>query len=139
MAFSDITPPVETLSTASLAYLGDSVIEVYVRRRLVCAGLSSAKRLNEASLTFVRAGAQARAMETILPLLTEEENAVFRRGRNSGHANVPKNATVAEYRHATGMEALFGWLYLKNDTERIAFLLNNAWGDSLTAAGKLEK
>ena len=108
-----------TSSTASLAYLGDSVIELCVRNYLVRQGLSSSAALNKRALDFVRASAQAEAMKRILPVLTEEEEAAFRRGRNIGHTNTPKSATVAEYRSATGMEALFGWLHLAGRQERI--------------------
>ena len=89
-----------TYSTASLAYLGDCVIELCVRERLVKKGLSSSARLNKAALEYVRASRQAEAMKNIISLLSEEENAVFHRGRNMGHSNTPKSATVAEYRAA---------------------------------------
>ena len=75
--------------------------------------------MNKASLDFVRASAQAEAMKRLLPVLTEEETAVFKRGRNIGHTNTPKSASVGEYRMATGMEALFGWLHLAGRGERI--------------------
>ncbi len=120
-------PPIETVSTGALAYLGDCVIELQVRQRLVAAGISSSKRLNEEALHYVRAGAQARAMERILPLLSAEESAAYHRGRNIGHANLPKSATMAEYRHATGMEALFGWLHLQGKNDRIAELFALAY------------
>lgn len=108
-----------TYSTQSLAYLGDCVIELCVREHLVRQGISSSAKLNKMALEYVRASRQARAMERILPHLEEEEAAVFRRGRNIGHTNTPKSATVAEYRNATGMEALFGWLHLAGKKERI--------------------
>ena len=108
-----------TYSTASLAYLGDCVLELCVRQHLVRSGVSSSASLNRKALDYVRATAQANAMKNILPVLTEEEDAVFRRGRNVGHTNTPKSATVAEYRAATGMEALFGWLHLAGRRERI--------------------
>ena len=107
-----------TVSTAALAYLGDAVLEVLVRRRLVEAGFSSSKSLNEHAAAYVTAPSQAAAMERLLPLLTEEEAAVFRRGRNIGHTATPRHATMAEYRSATGMEALFGHLSLTGQTER---------------------
>ena len=115
-------------STASLAYLGDCAIEICVREYLVReAGLSSSAKLNKAALEFVKAAKQAEAMKNIIPLLTEEENAVFHRGRNMGHSNTPKSATVSEYRNATGMEALFGWLHLAGDRERINQLFRIAY------------
>jgi ribonuclease-3 family protein len=116
-----------TYSTAALAYLGDSVIELCVREKLVKEGLSSSAALNKRALDFVRASAQAEAMKRILPQLNEEENAVFHRGRNIGHTNTPKSATVSEYRAATGMEALFGYLYLGGKKERIAELFDAAY------------
>ena len=108
-----------TYSTASLAYLGDCVIELCVRNYLVRQGLSSSAALNKRALEFVRASAQAEAMKKILPVLSEVEESYFKRGRNIGHTNVPKSATVGEYRTATGMEVLFGYLHLCGQTERI--------------------
>ena len=119
-----------TYSTAALAYLGDCVIEICVREHLVKSGLSSSARLNKRALDFVRAPCQAEAMKKILPHLTEEENAIFHRGRNIGHTNTPKSSTVAEYRAATGMEALFGYLYLAGRTERITELFTLAYPDA---------
>ena len=107
------------LSCAALAYLGDSVLELCVRNHLVRAGLSTAAHLNKASRQYVTAPAQAQAMQRILPMLTEQEAAVYRRGRNNVHSGVPKKATVAEYRAATGMECLFAYLYLTQNQARI--------------------
>lgn len=115
-------------SSASLAYLGDCALEICVREYLVRElGLSSSAKLNKAALEFVRAPKQAEAMKNILPLLDEEEEAVFKRGRNVGHTNTPKSATVSEYRSATGMEALFGWLWLAGRHERINELFRAAY------------
>lgn len=119
-----------TYSTAALAYLGDCIIELCVRQRLVKQGLASSRTLNKAALEYVRAPKQAEAMKNILPLLIEEENAVFHRGRNMGHSNTPKAATVAEYRAATGMEALFGYLHLAGRQERIAELFDAAYPEN---------
>ena len=116
-----------TYSTAALAYLGDCVLEQCVREYLVREGYSSSSALNREALRFVRATAQAEAMKRILPLLSEEEEGVFRRGRNVGHTNTPKSATMAEYRAATGMEALFGWLHLAGRQDRIAKLFAAAY------------
>ena len=117
----------KTVSGAALAYLGDSVIEVCVREYLVSKGISTSAHLNKASLDFVRASAQAEAMKRLLDVLTEEETAVFKRGRNIGHTNTPKSASVGEYRMATGMEALFGWLHLSGKSERIKELFYLAY------------
>ena len=114
-------------STAALAYLGDVVIELLVREHLVKCGLSSSAKLNKRALDFVRAPMQAEAMKKLLPHLSEEEDAVFHRGRNIGHTNTPKSATVAEYRAATGMEALFGYLWLAKAQERMRELFRAAY------------
>ncbi len=122
MELSDITTP-------ALAYLGDSVLEVCVRTYLVTErGLSTSAHLNRASLDFVRATAQSEAMGRIEPCLTEAEAAVYRRGRNMGHGNVPKSASVAEYRRATGMEVLFGYLSLTGQTRRMDDLFRLGYG-----------
>ena len=120
--------PLNELSIPALAYLGDSVLELTVRRELVLRhGLSTAGDLNRASLAYVSAGAQSAAMERILPHLTEEEERWFKRGRNSGHLNIPKRATPAEYRRATGMEVLFAYLYLSNRADSLAALFRLAY------------
>ena len=117
-----------TYSTAALAYLGDCALEICVREHLVRElGLSSSARLNKTALDFVTAPKQAEAMKRLLPLLDEEENAVFHRGRNMGHTNTPRSATVSEYRSATGMEALFGYLFLASRQDRIAELFEIAY------------
>ena len=122
MELSDITTP-------ALAYLGDSVLEVCVRTYLtVERGLSTSAHLNRASLDFVRASAQSEAVGRMEPYLTEAEAAVYRRGRNMGHGNVPKSASVAEYRRATGMEVLFGYLHVTGQTERINYLFRLGYG-----------
>ena len=116
-----------TASSAALSYIGDAVLELRVRERLLEQGYTSSKSLNSHALEYVRAGAQARAMERILPLLTEAECAVFHRGRNQGHGQHPKGATVGEYRNATGMEALFGYLYMMKNETRITELFALAY------------
>ncbi len=119
---SDITVP-------ALAYLGDSVLEVLVRTYLVQErGLSTSAHLNRAALDFVRASAQAEAMSRIEPLLSEEEAILYRRGRNIGHTNVPRSASVAEYRRATGMEVLFGHLSLTGQSARLGALFRAGYG-----------
>ncbi len=126
-----MSKPIGEISTAALAYLGDSVLELCVREMLVERGVSSAKNLNAAALRFVKAEAQADAITRILPHLTEEENAAYRRGRNIGHTNVPKSATVAQYRLATGLEALFGYLKYLGRQERIDELFALAYEDKI--------
>lgn len=116
----------EEMSGALLAYLGDAVIEHYVRKRLMLDG-GKVGELNRIADSLVRASFQSRAGEKILPLLTEEEMNAYRSGKNVSHASVPKNATRNEYKRATALEALFGYLDLKGDTERTELLLNEAF------------
>jgi ribonuclease-3 family protein len=108
-----------TISNLGLAYLGDSVYEVMVRSYLCLHGKLTSGRLHKAALDYVAAPAQAALAEKILPLLTEEEMAVFRRGRNSKPHSIPKAAKREEYQTATALEALFGWLFLRGDTKRL--------------------
>ena len=110
------------LSGLTLAYLGDAVLEVQTRKRLIDRGITDLKKLNKEALSYVRAVDQSAAMERLMPHLTEEEIDVFKRGRNSHGVSAPKSATIVEYRRATGMEALFGWLYLLQKHERIEAL-----------------
>ena len=123
-----MNPKLNELSVPALAYLGDSVMELLVRRELVARrGIETAGELNRAALEYVRAGAQAAAMERILPELNEDETRWYKRGRNSGHLNIPKSASPAEYRRATGMEVLFAFLYLTEQTERMETLFALAY------------
>lgn len=114
------------LDGITLAYLGDSVMELFVRKRLVENGFSGSRDLNAAAQAIVNAGAQAEAFRRIEASLTDEETEIFKRGRNSGHLNFPKHAKMSDYRTATGFEAVFGYLSLKNDDARIDELLNRA-------------
>lgn len=118
---------IKELSTEALAYLGDSVLEIRVREKLVKEGISSSGDLNRASLAYVKASEQAAAMRRILPVLSEEEEQVFKRGRNMSGGNVPKSATMSEYRTATGMEVLFGYLHYLGRAERIDELFEIAY------------
>ena len=118
---------IRELSTEALAYLGDSVLEIRVREKLVRDGIGHSGELNRASLLFVKATEQAAAMRRIIPRLTEEEALVFKRGRNMSGGNVPKSATVSEYRTATGMEVLFGYLHYAGRQDRIDELFKIAY------------
>ena len=106
-----------SLSTLGLAHLGDGVYEVMVRSWLVLQ--AKAKDLHRATVQYVAAPAQAERFERIRLLLTGTEEDVFRRGRNTAPHSVPKAASRAQYQTATGLEALFGWLYLQGKTERL--------------------
>ncbi|RKI71140.1 ribonuclease III [bacterium 1xD42-67] len=111
--------PLLSLSTLGLAHLGDGVFEVMVRSWLILHGRAKAKDLHRATVQYVAAPAQAERFARIQPLLTEEEADVFRRGRNTAPHSVPKAASRAQYQTATGLEALFGWLYLQGRTQRL--------------------
>ena len=115
------------VGAAALAYLGDSVLELLVREHLVGKGIYQSRKLNRMALEYVTASRQAAAAERILPLLSEEENTVFHRGRNLDHANVPKSATKSEYLMASGLEALFGYLHLKEERARMTELFCAAY------------
>ena len=108
-----------SLSSLGLAHLGDSVYEVMVRSWLCLHGAAKVKDLHRATVGYVAAPAQAKRVERILPVLTQEEQDVFRRGRNTAPHSVPKAASRSEYQTATGLEALFGWLYLQGRTQRL--------------------
>ncbi len=108
-----------SLSNLGLAHLGDSVFELMVRSWLCLHGKSRAKDLHRAAVAYVSAPAQAKQFERILPLLSQEESDVFRRGRNTAPHSIPKAASREEYQTATGLETLFGWLYLQGQTQRL--------------------
>ena len=112
-------PSSSSLSGAALAYLGDSVLELIARQYLLSTGVTDVGKLNSLALSYVKATAQSDAMENLLPVLTAEEAAVFRRGRNSHSIAIPKSAKAGQYRRATGMEALFAWLYINGRTDRM--------------------
>ena len=110
---------VERLSTLGLAHLGDGVYELMVRSWLCLHGKATAKGLHRAAVHYVAAPSQARRAEKILPLLTQEEQDVYRRGRNASPHSIPQNASREEYQAATAVEALFGWLYLQGRNDRL--------------------
>ena len=114
------------LSPLTLAFVGDGVYELLVRKRIVEAGSMPPKKLNAHKVEMVRASSQAAVYDGLEPLLTEDERDMLKRGRNAHTGSVPKNAQMADYRKATGVEALFGFLYLKGDRERLYFLFDEA-------------
>lgn len=118
-----LTPhEVNALSALALAHLGDAVFELLVRTELCAAGIPKNGNLHRQTVARVCAPAQAAFVDRLLPLLTEEETGYYRRGRNAHVHAIPKNATSAEYSKATGLEALFGALYLLGQQERIEAL-----------------
>lgn len=113
-------------TTSALAYLGDARHALYVRRMLVERGICKSGELNEAALSYVTAEKQANMMRKIEHLLLEDERDVYKRAANSGHLNKPKRASAADYRAATGFEAVIGMLEWIGDEERLNLLLRKA-------------
>ena len=113
----------------TLAYIGDAVIELAVRELLISSGVTNTGRLSAAAQVFVCAQAQSEAVDRLLPLLTENEEAAYRLGRNHRVSGKPKHASVSEYSRATGMEAIFGYLHLTSQGERIRELIKAAYAD----------
>lgn len=118
----DVNPA--TLSPLTLAFVGDGVYGLMVREHLACEANRPVGTLHKASVDWVRAEAQSAALERMLPLLTDEEQGVYRRGRN---AHTSRNSP--EYHRATGLEALFGYLYLSGNTARLRELFAVAMAD----------
>ena len=110
---------IDTISNLGLAHMGDCVFEMLCRGYLCAKGETTVDRLHRDTIAMVKATAQAKFVDKLLPLLTEEEMAYYRRGKNAHVHAVPKSATPAEYAKATGLEALFGALYLAGQTQRI--------------------
>ena len=110
---------IRAISSLGLAHVGDGVYELMVRSWLCVHGKATNRGLHKATVRYVAAPAQAKAAQKILPLLTEEEAAVFRRGRNANTHTIPRAASREEYQTATAVEALFGYLWLKGETERL--------------------
>lgn len=119
MRFNDTKIQPRQLSPLNLAFIGDCIYEILVREALVCEANRPVNELHRKSVKYVSAKAQTEAYAKIKDMLTEEETAQFKRGRNAKVGHSPKSATDAEYHTATGIEALFGYLYLSGKTERI--------------------
>lgn len=117
------TQDMKTYSPLTLAYIGDAIYELVVRTVLVERGNTQVKKLHQRASRLVKASAQSAMIETLKPYLTEEEMSVFKRGRNAKATTMAKNATMSDYRRATGFEALMGYLYLKEDFSRILELV----------------
>ena len=115
---------VDAISNLGLAHMGDCVFEILVRSYLCAKGGKTVDRLHKETINMVKATSQAKFVDKLRPLLTEEELAYYRRGKNSHVHAVPKSATPQEYAKATGLEALFGALWLLGRTERINELFN---------------
>lgn len=119
------------LSSLGLAYIGDCIFELMVRERMIAKGNMPVNKLHKMTVSYVCASAQSKAFSLVEGLLTEEETAIYKRGRNANGNHIPKNANPADYRRATGLEALFGYLYLSKQNERVGELFNYIY-DNIT-------
>ena len=115
----------------TLAYIGDAVIELAVRDSLISSGITDTGRLSFAAQKLVCAQTQSAVVEKLLPILTEEETAAYKLGRNHRISGKPKHASVSEYSRATGLEAIFGYLHLTGNAERVQQLIHAAYDDIL--------
>lgn len=120
---------IKGISNLGLAHLGDGVFELMVRAWLIAHGKATSRGLHKAAVTYVSAPAQAEAMEKILPVLTEKEREIYKRGKNAHVNSVPAKSTIAQYHAATGLEALFGYLYLEGETGRLNELFGLMMGE----------
>ena len=125
---------VNKISMLGLAHVGDAVYELLYRSKLCTDGHTAVAEMHRMTVAFVRAAAQAEAAAKLLPVLTTEEASVYKRGRNAKVNSVPHNADIGQYHAATGLEALFGWLYLLGRTERINELFNIITGGTDNAS-----
>lgn len=110
---------VENLSPLNLAFVGDTVFDLFVREDLVCKANRPVNKLHNCATKMVKASAQSEAARKIMPLLRENELSVFKRGRNAHTNHKAKNASEEDYHYATGLEAVFGYLYLKGEIDRL--------------------
>ena len=115
------------LGAGALAYLGDAVLEALIREALISKGFEKSAHLNKEALKYVTAVNQSLAYANISEHLTEEEASIFKRGKNCSHLNIPKSASPIEYKTATGFEAIFGYLRLCKNEERIRELFALAY------------
>lgn len=119
-------------SPLALAYIGDGVYELFVRTKVIEEHENMpANKLHKKTVQYVKAHAQANSIDAMLPHLTEDETAVYKRGRNAKSNTTPKNADMADYRKATGFEALIGFLYLSGENERLNELMDIAYENAL--------
>lgn len=120
---------IRTYSPLTLAYIGDGIYDLIIRSIVVGKGNTKASNLHKETSRMVKAQAQAKMIELLLPYLTEEEADIYRRGRNAKSPTMAKNATMSDYRKATGFEALMGYLYLKDEFVRLVELVKIALGE----------
>ncbi len=116
---SQLNVDADLLSPLTLAFIGDTVYDLLVREEIICDANRPANDLHSLAVRKVKASAQAKAVTDIMEKLTEKEIAVFKRGRNAKTAHIAKNASTGDYHKATGLEAVFGYLYLSGELDRI--------------------
>ena len=114
------------LSTLVLAYIGDSIFDLVVKTKIVTAGNTQVNKMNRAASSIVKAESQSKMIGYLEDKLTEEEGSVYKRGRNAKSYTSAKNASISDYRRATGFEALMGYLYLSGQYERMCELIKDA-------------
>lgn len=119
---------IRTYSPLTLAYIGDGIYDLVIRSIIVGKGNTKVANLHRETSRLVKAQAQAEMMEVLQPHLTEEEADIYRRGRNAKSPTMAKNATMSDYRKATGFEALMGYLYLQDEFERLVELVKIGLG-----------
>ena len=119
--------PPDKIRPLALAYLGDTVLDLYVRTKLVTETTLHPKEMHQAASHIVNAGAQAKMVKYLMDDLTEEEKEVFRKARNQHSGTLPKNQSPIDYKWATGLEALLGYLYLKGEKDRLSELIRKGF------------
>lgn len=129
----DVVRDPRQMNALALAYIGDSIYEVYVRQYLLAKGEIKPQMLHRAATQFVSAKAQAEQLDLLHDRLTEEEQSIVRRGRNAKSGTMPKNANPADYHKATAFEALIGFLYLMGDADRLHYIIETAMTEHTTA------
>ena len=118
-----ITGDIREVSTSVLAYVGDAVFELYVRLHVASRQISKSGMLHKQAIMLVKAQSQANAVRVLMPEMTEDETMIFRRAKNSNPVSMAKNASPSDYKYATGLEAVIGYLYLTDQQERLDYVL----------------
>ena len=128
--------PYQSYSSLTLAYVGDAIYEVFIRTKLTENGDKKVNRLHKEAKNFVSAKAQSQIVEALLESLTADEIDIFKRGRNTKVNTKAKNADFKEYHNATGLEALFGYLYLSKNDERLKELMEQSYRIAMELTGE---
>ena len=138
MQFGGEIADIRTYSPLALAYIGDGIYDLVIRNLIVRHGNCQPNELHKRTSALVKASAQSALIDKLMDKLTEEELAVYKRGRNAKSYTMAKNATMKDYRKATGFEALMGYLYLQGETERLVSLVREGLGNNWTEEKKEE-